>query len=239
MKILASNFKMNHTKNSTKSYLEKLDDFLSIAGIKEEIFVFPPYTALDNFNFESNIIVGAQNGYFKESGSFTGEIGLNQLNEFNINAILLGHSERRHILGESQSLIIKKYNFYKEHNFKIIYCVGEPLEVKQEGLEETLGYIWDQLEGIDLDYENLIIAYEPVWAIGTGVSATISDIANIHNALKEQIKAPILYGGSVKVENIKDILKIKNVDGVLVGTASWEVENFIKMIEIANEIKGV
>ena len=236
MKILASNFKMNHTRSSTKDYLEKLDDFLSVAGIKEEVFVFPPFSALDSFNFEGNIIVGAQNGYCKESGSFTGEIGLNQLKEFNINAILLGHSERRHILGESQSLITKKYNFYKEHNFKIIYCVGEPLEVKQEGLEETLGYIWDQLEGIDLDYENLIIAYEPVWAIGTGVSATMSDIANIHNALKEQIKAPILYGGSVKPQNIKEILQIKNVDGVLVGTASWEVENFIKMIEIANEL---
>ena len=231
MKIIASNFKMNHTRNSTRKYLEKLDNFLSISGIKEEIFIFPPYSALDKFNLESNITIGAQNGFYEVKGSYTGEIGLEQLNEFDINAILIGHSERRHILNESQETIAKKFNFYKKNNFKIIYCVGEKLEIKQQGVNKTLEYIYNQFEGIDLNYENLIIAYEPVWAIGTGVSATIEDISNIHNALKQNIKAPILYGGSVKVNNIEDILKVDSVDGVLIGTASWEVENFIQMIK--------
>jgi len=131
MKIIASNFKMNHTRNSTRKYLEKLDNFLSISGIKEEIFIFPPYSALDKFNLESNITIGAQNGFYEVKGSYTGEIGLEQLNEFDINAILIGHSERRHILNESQETIAKKFNFYKKNNFKIIYCVGEKLEIKQ------------------------------------------------------------------------------------------------------------
>jgi triosephosphate isomerase len=236
MKIIASNFKMNHNRVSTRKYLEKLDDFLSIAGIKEKVYVFPPCVALDSYQCESNIIVGVQNAYPKDKGSFTGEIGLEQLNEFNIKSILIGHSERRHILKESQNLIVEKFNFYKQHNFDIIYCIGEPLQIKEKGIDETLSYLWDQLKGIDLDYEKLIIAYEPVWAIGTGISATIDDITQIHKALRTKINTPLLYGGSVKVSNLSDILKIENVDGVLVGTASWEVENFIEMAKIAKEL---
>lgn len=224
--IFAANFKTNHTRKSTLEYLNILQDFLSQNGKKA--YIFPPATALCPST--SNVTVGAQNGYFTKNGSFTGEIGLEQLNEFDINCILIGHSERRHILKESQELIAQKFQFYKDCGFEIIYCVGEPLEVYRSGLSDTLAYIKEQLVGIDLEYERLIIAYEPVWAIGTGVSATISDIRHVHTALKNFISRPILYGGSVKVENAKDILSQDFVDGVLVGTASWDVENFKKII---------
>ena len=98
-------------------------------------------------------------------------------------------------------------------------------------------YIFEQFNGIDTNYENLILAYEPVWAIGTGVTATNEDIQNIHKAIKNKISKPLLYGGSVKVENVKEICEIPNVDGALIGTASWKVDDFIQIIENTKDIK--
>ena len=126
--------------------------------------------------------------------------------------------------------------FYKNLGYKIIYCIGEPLVVNNFGLKKTLEYIYEQLVGIDTNYENLILAYEPVWAIGTGVTATIDDIKNVHNAIKEKINKPLLYGGSVKVENVREICQIPNVDGALIGTASWKVEDFIQIIENTKDL---
>jgi triosephosphate isomerase len=224
--IIASNFKMNHTRKSTKEFLEKLKEVKTTHIIR----VFPPATALCE-----NEIVGAQNGYPAKKGSFTGEIGLEQIQEFNIDKILIGHSERRNIFNETQEFIAQKFQFYKEQNFEVTYCIGEPLEVREKGLEEVIKYLKSQLDGIDINYEKLIIAYEPVWAIGTGKSATIEEIEETHNNLREFLKTPLLYGGSVKLENIAEICEIENVDGALIGTASWDVDNFIKMI---NQVKG-
>jgi len=223
--IVAANFKMHKTRKEVKEYLEELKK-IKFYGVK--VAVFPPVSAL----FEDKI-VGAQNAYPAINGAFTGEIGLEQLNEFNIKRILIGHSERRHILGESQEFIAKKFNFYKEHNFEIFYCVGEPLEVRKRGLKAVIEYLKAQFEGIDLEYDKLIIAYEPVWAIGTGISASIEEIKETHAEIRKLTSRPIIYGGSVKLNNIKDILSIENVDGVLVGSASLDVETFKKMIEIA------
>jgi len=230
--ILAANFKMNHTRASTKLYLDRLDmiDFGDV-----EVFVFPPATALQKH--EGRAIIGAQNAYAAEHGSFTGEIGLQQLAEFGIKTLILGHSERRHLFGESQELIAKKFDFYKERGFRIFYCIGETLEVRESGSEELIyAYLNAQLEGIDLDYEKLVIAYEPIWAIGTGKSAKPEDIAPVLKYLSSKTSAPLLYGGSVKPANIEEILKIAHCSGALIGTASWDVEEFIKMIEIAKEI---
>jgi len=183
-----------------------------------------------------NLSIGAQNAYPAKSGSFTGEIGEEQLSEFGIKLLLIGHSERRHILRESQEFIAKKYSYFMEQGYKIVYCIGEPKEVREEGIDKVIAYNLSQLEGIDLNYENLIIAYEPVWAIGTGLSATTKQIEETLSRLKEHIKAPLLYGGSVKPANTKEILSIQNCDGVLVGTASWELESFKQMILIAKEL---
>jgi triosephosphate isomerase len=239
LKIIAANFKTNHTRKSSNQFIQEVNQFLVDENITQDVFIFPPATALDVNEVQSNLNIGAQNAYPAKKGSFTGEIGTEQLDEFSIKTILIGHSERRHILKESQELIVEKYNYYKELGYKIIYCIGEPLEVKNEGVEATLQYCFDQLEGIDLSYENLVIAYEPVWAIGTGVTATEEDIVNIHGALKQKITKPILYGGSVKLCGLEDILNLEEVDGVLVGTASWIKEDFIKMIYIANKLNNL
>lgn len=236
MAIIASNFKTNHTRKSANLFIKEIDAFIKENNIKNEIMVFPTATALDSFDISQNFKIGVQNAYPTEKGSFTGEIGTQQLDEFNIKTILIGHSERRHILNESQKEIAKKYDFYKELGYTIVYCIGEPLEVKQSGLGKTLEYLYEQFEGIDTNYENLILAYEPVWAIGTGVSATNEDIEAVHSAIKEKIDKPLLYGGSVKVNNVKEICSINNVDGALIGTASWNKEDFKQIIENTKDL---
>lgn len=236
MAIIASNFKTNHTRKSTSSFVNEVNDFLKSSEISSEVYVFPTATALDSFETVSNLTVGTQNAYATQKGSFTGEIGTLQLDEFGIKTILIGHSERRHVLGESQDSIAKKYAFYKELGYKIIYCIGEPLEVKEAGLEKTLEYVYEQFEGIDTNYDNLILAYEPVWAIGTGVTATNEDITNVHSAIKSKIAKPLLYGGSVKVANVAEICALDGVDGALIGTASWIVEDFKQIIENTKDL---
>ncbi|WP_298752302.1 triose-phosphate isomerase [uncultured Arcobacter sp.] len=233
--IIASNFKTNHTRASSKEYISFVNEYLN--GDKDvEVIVFPTATSLDNYETNSNLTIGAQNAYGVNSGSFTGEIGTQQLDEFAIKTILIGHSERRHVLGESQEEIAKKYAFYKELGYKIVYCIGEPLEVKEQGLEKTLEYIYEQFVGIDTNYENLILAYEPVWAIGTGVTATNEDIKSVHSVIKSKIDKPLLYGGSVKVENVAQICSLDGVDGALIGTASWIKEDFVQILK---NIKGL
>lgn len=235
MKIIASNFKTNHTRQTTKTFVEDVNNFLQTKDINNEVYIFPTSIAIDKFDTVSNFNLGVQNAYPTKNGSFTGELGTEQLDEFAIKTILIGHSERRHVLGESQKSCVEKFDFYKELGYKIIYCIGEKLEVKEQGVQKTLEYCFEQLEGIDINYENLIIAYEPVWAIGTGVVATVDDITTIHNALKEKITCPILYGGSVKPSNLDEILDINTVDGSLIGTSSWDVEAFKEMIEITSK----
>ena len=185
---------------------------------------------------DGKVIIGAQNAYAAQNGAFTGEIGLDHLNEFGIKTILIGHSERRHVLGETQEELVVKFNYYKDLGFKIVYCVGEPLEKREAGKDVMMEYISAQYEGIDTEYENLIIAYEPVWAIGTGLTPTLEDIQAIHTDLKEKSTAPLLYGGSVKVTNAKEVLELENVDGVLVGSAALYAEHFCSMIQYAEEL---
>jgi triosephosphate isomerase len=226
--IVAANFKTNKTRSETIHYLKELKgiDFGSV-----KVAIFPPQTAL----IEDELI-GVQNAYPTINGAYTGEIGLEQLNEFNIKRILIGHSERRHILGETQEFIAKKFDFFKQNSFEIFYCIGEPLEIRKKRIEAVIEYLKEQFVGIDLEYEKLIIAYEPVWAIGTGISAKAEQIKETHAEIRKFTSRPILYGGSVKLNNIEEILKIPNVDGVLVGSASLDVDVFKQMINKAKEI---
>jgi triosephosphate isomerase len=227
--IYAANFKTNHTRASTKAYIDSLQEKLMWEEEEDRVIIFPPLTALDNFN--ATFTVGTQNAYPCQNGAFTGEVGLEQLEEFNIKTILIGHSERREILGETQEQVAKKFAFFKEQGFEIIYCIGEPLRIREKGFESLMKYLLAQFEGIDLSYDKLIVAYEPIWAIGTGMSATVEDISTTHRALKKAINnKPLLYGGSAKLENIKEITSIAGVDGVLVGSASLDADGFSKMV---------
>ncbi|HRF58063.1 MAG TPA: triose-phosphate isomerase [Campylobacterales bacterium] len=233
--ILAGNFKANHTRVSTAEYLSKLDALCEIKGENDSVVIFPPFTAFDNFALK-HIKVGAQNGYPAEKGSYTGEICLDALREFDIDSILIGHSERRHIIKEPQEFMARKYEFFKRSGFKIFYCVGEPIEVRQKGIESVMSYIDKQFENIDVDYKNLILAYEPVWAIGTGLTASVEDIEEVHKALRERVDSKILYGGSVNAANAHEILSSPFVDGVLVGGASLVAEDFYKIIKVSADI---
>ncbi|MFC2057587.1 triose-phosphate isomerase [Campylobacterota bacterium] len=226
--IFAANFKTNHTRASTEKYIKALKKKLLAKKTEDQVYIFPPATALDKY--EGDFTIGAQNAYPVQNGAFTGEIGTEQLEEFGIKTILIGHSERREHLGESQDKVAQKFTFFKEQGYEILYCIGEPLEIREEGDEAVIEYLLAQFDGIDITYKNLIIAYEPIWAIGTGRSATVEEIAFTHESLKKTVQKPLLYGGSVKPVNIKEIMDIRGVDGVLVGSASLNAENFAEMI---------
>ena len=234
--IIAANLKTNLTREATRNYIAELESFMKQNGIKQEVMVFPAMSSLDSF--EGDVAVGAQNAYPTRNGAFTGEIGCEQLEEFGITTILIGHSERRHILGESQEFIAQKFEYFKNLGFRIVYCVGEPLAKREASKEEMLSYISAQYEGIDTSYENLVIAYEPVWAIGTGRTPTLEDIADIHSELKKKSSAPLLYGGSVKVTNAKEVLAVENVDGILVGSAALYAEHFCTMMTYAQNLQN-
>lgn len=227
--IYAANFKTNHTRATTKAYIESLKGKLLAKKSEDKVYIFPPATALDSY--AGDFTVGTQNAYPTQNGAYTGEIGLEQLSEFAIKTILIGHSERREHLSESQEKVAEKFAFFKEQNFEIIYCIGEPLEIREKGIEAVMQYLLAQFDGIDITYDNLIIAYEPIWAIGTGRSATVEEISATHSALKKAIdNKPLLYGGSAKPANIKEIISIDGVDGVLVGSASLDAGSFSEMI---------
>jgi triosephosphate isomerase len=234
--IIAANLKTNFTRAKTSEYLNEVESFVNKTSISQEILVFPATSSLNKH--EGKVTVGAQNAYAVENGAFTGEIGNEQLEEFSIKTILIGHSERRHVLGEKQDTLVHKFNFYKDLGFKIVYCIGESLEIREAGDTVMMDYLISQLDGIDLEYENLIVAYEPVWAIGTGVTPTLEDIESVHLKLKKKCSAPLLYGGSVKVSNANDVLALNGVDGVLVGSGALCSEDFCSMIEYAQKIEN-
>ena len=225
MRFLA-NLKCNHTRASFKEYAQILDANLSS---NDDVTVFPPFSALDLGAHKFKL--GAQNFYPCESGAHTGEIGKAMLDEFGVKSVLIGHSERRE-LGESEELLRAKFDFAAKTGWQIVYCIGENLSVNEAG--GTKEFLAEQLKNIDLGYERLLIAYEPVWAIGTGKSASAEQIEEILNFIREQTSAPLLYGGSVNAANVGGIAGIKNCDGVLVGTASWDASKFLELIRIVS-----
>ena len=225
MRFLA-NLKCNHTRASFKEYAQILDANLSA---NDDVTVFPPFSALDLAAHKFKL--GAQNFYPCESGAHTGEIGKAMLDEFGVKSVLIGHSERRE-LGESEELLRAKFDFAVKAGWQIIYCIGENLSVNEAG--RTKEFLAKQLKNIGLGYERLLIAYEPIWAIGTGKSANAEQIEEILNFIREQTSAPLLYGGSVNAANIGGIAGIKNCDGVLVGTASWDASKFLELIRVVS-----
>lgn len=228
MKIIAGNFKSNKNRSNTIAYLKDLDLRLENARSvvdSRKVYIFPALSSMVENDF-ANITLGAQNAHFAESGAFTGEITLIHLQEFNIRTILVGHSERRNLFAESDDIVAQKFDFFAKENFEIFLCVGENSAIRQSG--KTKDFLRTQLDKIALDYEKLIIAYEPIWAIGTGQNASLEQIKEVYDFLKNLAKKPVLYGGSVNPSNAKDI--IATTDGVLVGNASLDAENFNQII---------
>lgn len=217
------------------------------AGGKVDVLVCPPYPYLIpviEAVSGSPLAVGAQNCYFEAPGAFTGEVGLDMLADVGCKSVILGHSERRHVLGETDELINKKVLATLEKGLQVILCVGELLEERQA--EKTEAVLDEQMNGglagvSEEMMKNVVIAYEPVWAIGTGHTATPEQADSAHAHLRKWLEArytadlaestQILYGGSVKPGNAESLLTQPNVDGALVGGASLKPDDFIPIIE--------
>ena len=248
--VIAANWKMNKTVQETKEYVEKLKTWQNeISGT--QVIICPPYTALqaaaESLN-NTSFALGCQNMHWENSGAFTGEISPLMLKELGVRYVILGHSERRHIMGETDAEVNKKIKVACEYNFIPIFCVGETLEQREAG--QTNAVVLEQLrEGLkDIEADklkNLIVAYEPVWAIGTGKAATSADAIEVCKLILDELKnlcgadnvsrMRIQYGGSVKKDNIGEFVAAPEIHGALVGGASLQADGFAGLIKAAQE----
>lgn len=244
--LIAGNWKMNNTIEESLDLAKSLIEFSNGFDKNREILICAPFTALfalKNVLHGSKIKLGAQNMYFEESGAFTGEISAIMLKDIGVDYVLIGHSERRQYFNESDGLLNKKIKTALKFNIKPILCVGETLEQREANVEkETVkAQIVNGLHDINIDcLKDIIIAYEPVWAIGTGKTATSEQANEIISYIRSVIKELynenvseniiIQYGGSVKGSNSSEIMSQSDIDGALVGGASLKAEEFIKII---------
>jgi triosephosphate isomerase len=245
MYLIAANWKMNKTIGETKEYLDKFLPEAERFKDKVEIMIAPPYTSLcvaSDYLKDSFVKLGSQNMFYEKRGAYTGEISPLMLKELGVDYVIIGHSERRYILGERDEIINKKLISAIENDIRPILCVGETLEEREQGLTYKVleKQIRNGLAGIENEVSMIDIAYEPVWAIGTGVSATPEDANNSHKFIRELINdlshgradnTRILYGGSVKPENAEALINEEFVDGFLIGTASLQPESFLSVLE--------
>ncbi len=249
--ILAGNWKMHKTIEESKEIALCLKE--KFTELPLNVILFPPFTALYSISEllkGSNISVGGQNVYFEEKGAFTGEISPVMLKEAGAKYVIAGHSERRNIFNETDELIKKKICSAVENGMDVIFCVGEKLEEREAGrTEEVISKeIRIALDGIPREVlDHIIIAYEPVWAIGTGVAASPDEAAAIHKFIRSILddmfvrgagaNMSILYGGSIKPENFIEFAILDEIDGGLVGGASLKCEDFYDIGKILVECK--
>ena len=244
--IIAGNWKMNKTVAEALTLVADLKR--DLAGVKEvDIVVCPPYTALESVSkaiIDSNIRLGAQNMSENATGAFTGEIAAPMLKEFSVRYVILGHSERRQYQKESDALIAKKALAVHAASLKPIVCVGETLAEREGGLMEKVleTQVTGSLAGLSKEQMvETVVAYEPVWAIGTGKTATTQQAQDAHAFIRGVLvkmfdadvakKVRIQYGGSVKPNNAKELMSQPDVDGALVGGAALEARSFADIIK--------
>ena len=243
-KVIAGNWKMNMLPNEAMAFIKNIETI--IKNTKNEVILCVPYTDLFYSLLtaqDTNIKIGAQNMHWEESGAYTGEVSAKMLKSINVEYVIIGHSERRQYFAETDETVNLKIKTAIKNELKPIVCVGETLEQRESGKAEEIITTQTKLalEGIDKnDVSKIILAYEPIWAIGTGKTATSEDANNSIKAIRkkaselygEQIanEIIILYGGSVKPENAKELFSTSDIDGGLVGGASLKVEDFGKII---------
>ena len=243
-KVIAGNWKMNMLPNETIQFIEELAPL--VKDTDNEVILCVPYTDLFYALLtaqNTNIKIGAQNMHFAENGAFTGEVSGKMLKSINVEYVIIGHSERRQYFNETDESVNKKVKAAFENGLKPIVCVGETLEQREAGKVEEI--ITNQtklaLEGLTNEQvENTIIAYEPIWAIGTGKTATKEDANDAVKGIRNKIaeiygqntadRVIIQYGGSVKSSNAKELFSMSDIDGALVGGASLKSEEFSKIV---------
>ena len=243
-KVIAGNWKMNMLPNETMEYIDAFSKL--VADSENEVILCVPYTDLFYALMAAqgnNISIGAQNMHFEEKGAYTGEVSANMLKSMNVEYVIIGHSERRQYFAETDETVNKKIKSAFENGLKPIVCVGETLEQRESGKAEEIITMQTRLALDGLDNEQVkkvIIAYEPIWAIGTGKTATSDDANNAIKAIRNEINkiygnevaenVIIQYGGSVKSSNAKELFETSDIDGGLVGGASLVPEEFAKIV---------
>lgn len=245
-KIVAGNWKMNGDLTSSSSLFQGLSSSSNEFPNGVEVMVAPPYVYLSEFanKNDSGITVVAQNCADKESGAYTGEVSASMLKSIGVKTSIVGHSERRHVYGESIRDISEKVIMLLKQDMRVIFCIGEQLSDRKANTHFSL--IEDQLSSIlSLDpssFEKIIVAYEPVWAIGTGETASKEQAQEMHYFIRQKLnevygslanQTPILYGGSVKPSNAVELFDQEDVDGGLVGGAALDADSFIAIIKAA------
>ena len=251
--MIAGNWKMNKTYTEGVVLAQGLADALKDAEVKVDVVVCPPTADLKGVSevidqTSAPFALGAQNVYFEESGAFTGETAPSMLESVGATYCVIGHSERRGYFGETDEDINKKAKALMAHNIVPISCCGEPLEVREAGkhVEFVVDQIKADTEGLEItDPSKYVIAYEPIWAIGTGKTATADDAQEVCGAIRETLAQifgqetadgiRVLYGGSAKPSNIAELVAKPDVDGALVGGASLKAEDFSQMVIKAGE----
>ncbi len=248
-KIIAGNWKMNMLPNETIEYIEKLSKLLK--DTKNEVILCVPYVDLFYALLtaqNTNIKIGAQNMHYEEKGAYTGEVSAKMLKSINVEYVIIGHSERRQYYNETDETVNKKVKAAFENGLKPIVCVGETLEEREKGKTKDKITMQTELSLKDLtpkQVENTIIAYEPIWAIGTGKTATSVDANDSIKEIRKKIaeiygqnvaeRVIIQYGGSVKSKNAKELFNMSDIDGGLVGGASLDPEEFSKIVKFNEE----
>lgn len=245
-KLVAGNWKMNKTIKEAREVVSKLKEKLKDHDFdKVGVLVAPPFTALyvvSEILKDTQIQLGAQNMHWEDKGAFTGEISPEMLKEIGVEYVIIGHSERRKYFGESDDIVNKKIKKAIEKGLKPILCVGENLEQREGGKHKEVvkSQLENSLKGVE---DAVMIAYEPVWAIGTGRVATPEQIEDMHVFIKDWHKEKfgeevfLLYGGSVSPSNVKELLRVKDViDGFLVGGASLDADKFYEIIRKTEEV---
>jgi triosephosphate isomerase (TIM) len=238
-KWVMANWKMNGSLEMTTNYIHELNA-LRLNDQHTEVVIFPPAVYLPTFQQKLKnhaCKYGAQNVHSEAKGAFTGEISTSMVKSLGCEYVLIGHSERRHIFGEDDNFIAKKFHNVKSHDMIPVICIGETLNEYQTG--QTTAVLERQLHRLNDDLQSCIIAYEPVWAIGTGLRPTNQELETTFNDIKEILlrlnvkykDIPMLYGGSVTAENIKTIMSLDACQGVLVGGASLDITQMLEIIE--------
>ncbi|MDQ7786863.1 MAG: triose-phosphate isomerase [Thermodesulfovibrionales bacterium] len=240
--FLAANWKMNKTVGETKDFLAQFIPLVrDVSGV--DIVIAPPFTSLATAAAGiqgTNIILAAQNVFHEEKGAFTGEISPRMLVDIGCRYSIIGHSERRQYFHETDEMVNKKIMIAKQTGLGVILCIGESLAERE--VEKTFAVLSRQLEiGLNgIEYQNIVVAYEPIWAIGTGKTATPEQAQEVHAFIRERLsifygnnaeKFSIIYGGSVTPENVDSLMACRDVDGALVGGASLKAESFSRIVK--------
>jgi triosephosphate isomerase len=240
--FIAANWKMNKTVVEAVSFVKDFIPLINdVTGV--DIVIAPPFTCLYAVSSglkNTNVSLAAQNMFYEEKGAYTGEVSPVMLTDVGCSYVIIGHSERRQFFGDKDEIVNKKIAAAKKHSLGVIFCIGESLE--ERGAGKTFDVLKDQLEnGLkEISPDGLVVAYEPIWAIGTGKTATTEQAQDAHKYIRERLavlygnksdEIRILYGGSVTPDNAGSLMECPDVDGALVGGASLKPDSFARIVK--------